>query len=132
MHVRLQVGSESYALPVTAVREVGDLGDMAQLPGAPAAVLGLYNLHGQVVPVLDLACLLGVSRGAAAEKIVVVEDGGRVAALAVETVTGVQPIGDACEEAESPYLAGAALTDGALVGVIDVRAVFDSLQGQRA
>jgi purine-binding chemotaxis protein CheW len=128
MHVRVHLGSESYALPVAMVREVGRLGDVAQLPGAPASVLGLYNLHGSVIPVIDLARLLGLPRGAPAQKIVVAEHAGRLAGLAVEAITGVQEIGEASEEAQSPHLSGAALVDGALVGVIDLPSMFDSLQ----
>ncbi len=132
VHVRVKVGTEDYALPVMMVREVGSVGDIAQLPGVPAAVLGMHNLHGQVVPVLDLGLLLGVSADAPGEKMVIVEDAGVVAALAVTGVIGVEPLGGADEHVEAPLLCGAALVEGALVGVIDLPAVFDSVRAQRA
>lgn len=132
VHVRFQAGSESYALPVTVVREVGILGDIARLPGTPPAVLGVYNLHGQVVPVIDLAGVLGASRGVPAEKMVIAEHGGGLAALAVQGITGVEAVGVASEHTDSPHLSGAALVDGVLVGVIDLEAVFDSLAPERA
>ena len=55
VHVRLRVGRERYALPIENVLEVAELGSLSALPGAGAAVLGVRNLRGQVLPVFDLA-----------------------------------------------------------------------------
>ncbi len=61
--VKVRVGSEMYALPIASVLEVAELGDLTALPGAAAGVLGLRNFHGQVLPVFDLAHVLGSSAG---------------------------------------------------------------------
>ena len=53
-YVVLQLGSESYALEVTRVREVLDVAALTHVPGGMKALLGLYNLRGHVVPVWDL------------------------------------------------------------------------------
>jgi chemotaxis signal transduction protein len=55
----VQVASARHALPLAAVRETLPLGAVAPLPGAPRAVLGALNLHGEVVVLLDTALLLG-------------------------------------------------------------------------
>ena len=129
MHVRVHLGRERYAVPIANVLEVADLGDVAPVPGAQAAVLGVCNLRGQVMPVLDLSLLLGVETEERAHRLLVTEDGGRRAGLAVDLVTDVEPLPAAAEEGGSPYLRGAALLDGALVGVVDVAALFDAVQG---
>jgi chemotaxis signal transduction protein len=46
----------------------------------------------------------------------------------VDSVAGVEQLPDATEEVESDHLAGAALTDGKLVGVIDVASVLDRVE----
>jgi purine-binding chemotaxis protein CheW len=56
----LPVGADLYALPVDWVREVVAASTVTQLATAPAAVLGLFNLRGQIVPLLDTAALLGI------------------------------------------------------------------------
>ena len=57
-HVRLRVGSELYAIPIENVLEVAELGELSAVPGAEPVVLGVRNLHGQVLPVFDLAWAL--------------------------------------------------------------------------
>src|SRR3954464_13423975 len=53
-YVGLQLGTESYALEVTRVREVLDVAALTRVPGGMRSLLGLYNLRGHVVPVWNL------------------------------------------------------------------------------
>jgi purine-binding chemotaxis protein CheW len=128
LFVRVGVAGESYALPVDTVLEVADYDGVAPVPGAAAAVLGIRNLRGSVLPVVDLATVLGLPRDAVPARLVVAEQGGRTAGLAVGSVTGVEPLGDATEPVESPHLSGAALVDGTLVGIVDLGSVLDAAQ----
>jgi purine-binding chemotaxis protein CheW len=132
IHVRLRVGDESYAVPVEHVLEVAELGDVAPVPGAPPTVLGVRNLHGEVVPVFDLAAVLGIARDAGAGRLLVAEDGGRHAGLAVDEVSDVDELPDASEETESDFLAGAVVAEEGLIGVIDVGRLFQSLAQTRS
>ena len=127
LHVRVQVADEHYALPVADVLEVAELGDVTPVPGAGPAVLGVRNLRGQVLPVVDLATIFEVAPGKA-ERIVIAERDGLRAGLAVDAVAGVEQLPEATEEVGSCHLVGAALADGALVGVIDVESVLAAVQ----
>jgi chemotaxis signal transduction protein len=129
LHVRVRVAGESYAVPVGDVVEVAELGDVAPVPGAAPALIGVRNLRGRVLPVIDLATVFALPRSAAPERIVIAERGDRMAGLAVDAVDGVEPLGDASEDVDSPHLAGAALADGALVGVVDVESVLAAVEG---
>jgi twitching motility protein PilI len=129
LHVWVKVAGENYALPVEDVLEVADLGEIAPVPGAHPAVLGVRNLRGQVMPVLDLASVFGLPQSAAPERIVIAEHEGITAGLAVDSVVGVEHLPEASEEVDSPHLLGAALADGALVGVVNVSSVLDAVQG---
>jgi purine-binding chemotaxis protein CheW len=120
VHVRVVAGGEHYALPIDAVLEIGELGQVTPVPGAPSGVLGVRNLRGQVIPVLDLATVLSLSGDAENERIVVTEDGDLRAALAVTSTDDVGELGTATEEVDSPYLSGAILVEDALVGIVDV------------
>jgi purine-binding chemotaxis protein CheW len=128
LHVRVRVVDEDYALPVADVLEVADIGEITPVPGAVDAVIGLKNLRGSVITVVDLATIMQLSAIAQRQRIVVAEDGGRQVALAVDSVVGVEPVPSSSETVESPHLVGAALIDGSLVGVIDVKSVLDELQ----
>ena len=124
MHLRVRSGSEHYALPVEGVREIAPLGRISPLPGAPAALLGVWNLRGDVMAVVDLASLLGIEPGSR-RRIVVVEREEQRAGLAVADVLDVASLPDLREPADSPYLSGAVLIEGAPVGILDVGAVLD-------
>jgi purine-binding chemotaxis protein CheW len=131
LHVRVRVADEHYALAVEDVLEVAELGDVTPVPGAGAAVLGVRNLRGQVLPVVDLATVFALPP-AQSERIVIAERGGLRAGLAVDAVAGVEELPDASEEVDSPHLVGAALADGALVGVIDVGSVLEAVEESNA
>lgn len=49
------VGAEEYAIGILRVREIIEFGEVTRIPGMPASVLGVINLRGRVVPVVDLA-----------------------------------------------------------------------------
>ena len=128
-HVQVRVGREAYAIPVTHVLEVLDLDELTPVPGAGPHVLGLRNLRGQVLPVFDLAALLGAGDGAVPARVCVASRNGHVAGLAVDEVTAVTKLpgdGDG-DDVDSPLLARSLLVDERLVGVIDADELFAEL-----
>jgi CheW-like domain len=60
--VLLPVGEDLYAVPVRWVREVVAAPPLTLLVTAPSQVLGLFNLRGEIVPLLDTAALLGLGQ----------------------------------------------------------------------
>jgi chemotaxis signal transduction protein len=128
VHVQVRVGAELYALPVTHVLEIGDIGDLTAAPGASRATLGVRNLRGDLLPVFDLAAVLGLPRSEAPKRMLVAERRGMRAGFAVDEVTDVEVLSEADQEVDSDLLSSAALIDGSLVGVIDVDRLFESLE----
>jgi purine-binding chemotaxis protein CheW len=128
-YVRFRVADEAYAVSVSHVLEVSDLGDVTPVPGARREVLGVRNLRGKILPVIDLAALLGTRRTAPPGRLLVAESDGRQAGLAIDEVTEVGELGDPAEDADSPLLLGTMLTDGDLIGVVNMPAVLDALGG---
>jgi purine-binding chemotaxis protein CheW len=125
-HVRVRVAGEHYALPVASVLEVAELEQLTPVPGGPAAVLGVCNLHGAVLPVVDLAALVRAPGAGRPQRLVVAEDGARRAGLAVEDVLEVEVLPEPAPSPGGPHLSGAALVDGEAVGVLDVESVLAS------
>jgi purine-binding chemotaxis protein CheW len=129
VYVRLRIAAEVYAMPVAHVVSVARFGEVAPVPGSSPAILGVRNLRGQVLPVADLAYLLGVATSVPPAALIVVEAAGVQAGFAVDEVTGVGELADPTEDTKSALLAGATLTDGDLIGVINIGKVFDALEG---
>lgn len=122
------LGEERYALVIEDVLEVGAMSDPVPLPGAPPGVIGLQNLRGEVVPLLDLASLVGSGARERGQKMVVVEQGGRRAALSVDALLDVTPLEvEAARRAEAAPLRTSVLIGGSLVGVLDTKALLDAV-----
>jgi purine-binding chemotaxis protein CheW len=94
--VVVRVGGEEYGLPILSVESIIRYGEPTPVPHARAGIVGVLNLRGQVVPVLDLAeVLLGqaLTRSATA-RVVVCDTAEGAIGLAVDDaheVTTVQP-----------------------------------------
>jgi purine-binding chemotaxis protein CheW len=58
--VTLALGAERFALPVRVVREILDYEPLFRLPNGPRYLLGLRNVRGVGVPVIDLRLRLGL------------------------------------------------------------------------
>jgi purine-binding chemotaxis protein CheW len=127
-YVQVRVGSELYALPVENVLEVAELGDLSAVPGSGPSLFGVRNLHGQVLPVFDLARVVGIGRDDHPSRIVVVEHHGQVAGLAVDEVIEVASLATDVADVAGPFLRGAVLEAGRLIGVVDVEQVFPALR----
>jgi purine-binding chemotaxis protein CheW len=128
LYVRLRVAREEYAMPVEHVLEVADLGQVRVVPGSRPALIGVWNLRSQILPVVDLALLLRIPRTVQPSRLLVASAGHRRAGFAIDDVSGVGLLADSMQETESELLIGAALDGDGLIGVIDVPRVFDSLE----
>jgi purine-binding chemotaxis protein CheW len=73
--VVLALGDEQFALSVSEVREILDYRPPYRVPNAPAWLLGLTDVRGASVPVVDLRTRLGLPPGAVTSltRIMVVE-----------------------------------------------------------
>jgi purine-binding chemotaxis protein CheW len=119
LHLVVGVDDGRYAVPVSSVREVIRVGRLTPIPGAPPAVVGITNVRGEILPVLDAGALLGRSLGGKASIVVVEADGIR-AGLAVGELFDVVSLPLGLEPADTPALRGSALFEGELLGVVDV------------
>ena len=59
-YLTFKLGNESYAIEITKVREVLDYTSTTQIPKTPKFMIGVINLRGNIVPVVDLRQILGM------------------------------------------------------------------------
>jgi purine-binding chemotaxis protein CheW len=91
------VGNVAYAIPISAVREIVNPLALTPLPHAPAAVVGVADHRGEVVPVLELRTRFGLPRAVESRrsKWILVDVQGRTVGLVVDSVTEVFGTGGA-------------------------------------
>jgi purine-binding chemotaxis protein CheW len=90
-YLSFSLGSEDFAVPLLNVREVIGVPECTKLPFTPEYVLGIMNIRGQVITVIDLRKRLGLSINDLTQESAVVvceHDGVRVGAL-VDSVNQV-------------------------------------------
>jgi purine-binding chemotaxis protein CheW len=126
------LGDRRYAVDVRDAREVVTLDGYTRVPGAPAAVVGVFNLRGTVLPLMEARPLLGHTAappvpGTAA---VVLAAGSWRAAVAIDRVLGLDSFDDASlSPVESAFAAGTfAHGDGDTITLLDAGQLLAALR----
>ncbi|GAA5646570.1 MULTISPECIES: chemotaxis protein CheW [Vibrio] len=89
--VTFQLEEETYGINVMQVREVLRYTEIAPVPGAPNYVLGIINLRGNVVTVIDTRSRFGLMEGEITDntRIIVIESERQVIGILVDSVAEV-------------------------------------------
>jgi purine-binding chemotaxis protein CheW len=133
-YVTLGVAQELYAAPVERVREILELRPIRRLPRAPANLLGMIDVRGQGVPVVDLRATLGLQPVADDENtrivVLTIRAGDRDSTLGLKTDRVFEvTVLDEAELAPAPEIstgwhehsiAGIGRRNGAFVTVLDL------------
>lgn len=89
--VTCQLANEHYGINVMQVQEVLRLSEIAPVPGTPDYVLGIINLRGNVVTVIDTRTRFGLPTKTADDnsRIIIAEVNGQVIGMLVDSVAEV-------------------------------------------
>lgn len=89
-YLHFTLGKGHYAMPLLCVREVIAVPEVTPIPFSPAHFLGVMNLRGQVISVIDLRTKLGITPDRDVETAVVICDlGGSPLGCVVDAVHSV-------------------------------------------
>lgn len=115
-YLTVNLAEEEYGIDILAVREIRGWTPVTRIPQAPHYVLGVLNLRGAIVPVLDLRLRFGLSREAydATTVTVIVTVAGRLFGIVVDAVSDVldiedthlRPVPDMGTAVDTEYLKG--------------------------
>lgn len=129
-----RIGAQEFCIDVMAVREIRGWSATTALPQAPAYVLGVLNLRGTVLPIVDLAARLGFAPCVPSPRnaIMVVEMNQQIAGLLVDGVSDIltlseeqiQPTPQVASELARSYVRGVVALEGRLLSVIAADAVL--------
>jgi purine-binding chemotaxis protein CheW len=133
-YVVFTLATSSYALDIASVQEIIRLPALTQVPQALPYVVGITNLRGSIVPVLDLRqrCGLPAGEATAATRVVVVQQASYNLGLIVDGVdevrtipgTAIEPVADIVRGAsEQRLLLGVARLDERLVLLLDLATI---------
>lgn len=84
-----KIGYETYALNLIEIQEIVENRTIYPFPAAPQAVAGVIDFHGRIVPVVDLAVLLGFPPGHIGRRLIVLVNDRGPMALGVDQVGAI-------------------------------------------
>jgi len=89
--VTFKLEQETYGVNVMQVQEVLRYSDIAPVPGAPSYVLGIINLRGNVVTVIDTRSRFGLMPADVTDntRVVIIESDKQVIGILVDSVAEV-------------------------------------------
>lgn len=129
-YLTLNLAQEEYGVDILAVREIRGWTPVTRIPQAPAYVLGVLNLRGAIVPVIDMRQRFGLPREeyTASTVTVIVAVGGRNFGVVVDGVSDVldvapadiRPVPDMGTTVDTEYLKGLTAVDERMVLLLDV------------
>ena len=139
-YVTLGIEDEVFAVPVDSVLEILDLRKVSRIPEAPPYMLGLIDLRGRSVPVLDLRVKLGLPSLSATDstRILVIEvtmSGrslvlGLVADRVIEVLAlgagEIEPAPDIGVRWRSDYIQGVGRRGGNFIVIFDLPRLFST------
>jgi purine-binding chemotaxis protein CheW len=89
--ITFRLGSEIYGIEVQQVREILRINNIFPVPGAPDCVVGITNIRGNVITVIDARSLLRLETAELTEdaRMIVLETRDEIAAIIVDSVSDV-------------------------------------------
>ena len=128
--VTFQLDRETYGINVMQVQEVLRYTEIAPVPGAPDYVLGIINLRGNVVTVIDTRSRFGLPPAEVSEnsRIVIIEAEKQVIGIMVDSVAEVVYLRSSeidvapsvGTEESAKFIQGVSNRDGELLILVDL------------
>ncbi|MCJ8520881.1 purine-binding chemotaxis protein CheW [Pseudorhizobium tarimense] len=140
--IAFRIGDQEFCVNIMSVREIRGWTQATPLPHAPPYVLGVINLRGAVLPIVDLSARLGMkdSEPTARHVIIVAQVNTRVVGLLVEAVSdiltitddNIQPVPEVSSELEKQYARGILAIDKRMICMIELGALFPEKESEAA
>ena len=83
------VGDEEYAIPILNIQEIIKPIEYTRVPSVPEYVLGVFNLRGSVIPLIDLRkkFSLNAAQPSPSTRYIVMKEGDNVAGFVIDRLT---------------------------------------------
>ncbi|MFT5835275.1 MAG: purine-binding chemotaxis protein CheW [Sulfurimonas sp.] len=83
------IGEEEYAIPILSIQEIIKPFPWTRVPQVPKYVMGVFNLRGAVIPLIDLRLKFGISEKKHSDetRFIVMKDGDDVAGFVIDRLT---------------------------------------------
>jgi purine-binding chemotaxis protein CheW len=134
--VCFKIGKEEYGIDILKVQEILNLPKITTLPKATEFILGVIELRGKILPIVDLSKRFGIetAKDSRATRSIVVNIKGKEVGLAIDSVSHVVKVES--DEIEPPpaivkgisgrYIVGIAKVGEDFVVILDIDQIFSA------
>lgn len=135
-YLTFYLAGEEYGIEILKVREIMGIMNITSVPRTPGFILGVINLRGKVIPVIDLRLKFSMETGERTEEtcIIVVQTAGMEMGIVVDKVSEVldlmsEDIDNAPSfgaDVNTEYILGIGKTKGEIKLLLDIEKVFST------
>src|SRR6218665_3826806 len=140
--IAFRIGAQEFCVNIMSVREIRGWTPATAMPHSPQYVLGVINLRGAVLPIVDLSARLGMkpAEPSARHVIIVAQVKNQIAGLLVEAVSdiltvtddNIQPVPEVSSDLERQYARGIFAIDKRMICMIELDALFPDAESEAA
>lgn len=133
----VSIGGELFTIDLKTVREVFVVESITPVPGMPPGLVGVTNLRGTVIPLLDLRGMFGLSTDGVMKYAVVVQHGNWQVGVLVDRVPEIRtlardqflPAPTGTGEGAFPFVSTVVKLEDRLRGVLETSVVLSHFEG---
>ncbi|MBF0858571.1 purine-binding chemotaxis protein CheW [Gluconobacter sp. LMG 31484] len=90
------LGDQEFSVQISAVKEIKEWAKATPFPAAPSFVEGVVNVRGAVIPLVDMAQMMGVAEEAREKKaIIFLKNETKIIGFSVTNVTDISDVDEA-------------------------------------
>ncbi|SMC85121.1 chemotaxis protein CheW [Rhizobium sp. RU36D] len=140
--IAFRIGDQEFSVNIMSVREIRGWTPATPMPHAPSYVLGVINLRGAVLPIVDLSIRLGMKPAEPTPRhvIIVAQVKNKVIGLLVEAVSDIltvtddiiQPTPEISSDLEKQYARGILAIDKRMICLVELSALFSEPESEAA
>lgn len=137
--VTFQLGNEQYGIDIMDVEGIVKIEDVRPLPNAPSYVEGIFNLRGEIIPVINLHRRFHIKHAVLSEEdellsgFVVINIDGRHLAIMIDKVArvvtveneSIQPPPEVISGIGAEYIQGVVSEEDHYLIILDIQRLFN-------
>lgn len=140
--IAFRIGDQEFCVNIMSVREIRGWTPATAMPHSPAYMIGVINLRGAVLPIIDLAARLGMKPADPTNRhvIIVAQVRRKVVGLLVNAVSdiltvtedNIQPTPEISSELERQFARGILAIEKRMICLIELEALFPETESEAA
>lgn len=137
--VCFKIGTEEYGIDILQVQEILKVPKITKLPKSKNHLLGVIDLRGKVIPIIDLGTKFGIfTELSSSIRAIVVDINGKKVGLAIDSVSHVTKVDSNDIEPPPPvvkgisgkYIVGIAKIKTGFIVILDINQIFSTEEMQ--